>query len=40
VHKVGSFKDLIVWQKGMDLVVLCYKVTVELPKHELYALGD
>jgi len=24
---VKSYRDLIVWQKAMDLVVVCYKVT-------------
>jgi len=29
---------LIVWQKGMDLVVLIYQATAAFPKHELYGL--
>lgn len=40
MSSVQSFKDLVVWQKSMQLVTLCYKITEQLPKHELYALGD
>ena len=38
--KVESHKDLLVWQKSMDLVVLVYKLVQELPKSEQYALSD
>ena len=31
-------KNLIAWQKSMDLVVLVYKLTESFPKHELYGL--
>ena len=33
-----SHKDLKVWQKGIDLVVLIYQITKSYPKEELYAL--
>lgn len=33
-----SYKDLIVWQKSMELVILVYKFTAEFPKEELYGL--
>lgn len=36
--KINSYKDLIVWQKGMDLAVMVYKVTANFPKNELYSL--
>ncbi len=36
--KVESFKDLIVWQKGIELVNEIYKVTKLFPKEELYGL--
>jgi len=36
--KVESFKDLIVWQKGIELVNEIYKVTKHFPKEELYGL--
>lgn len=36
--KVESFKDLIVWQKGIELVNEIYKVTKPFPKEEMYCL--
>ncbi len=33
-----SYKDLVVWQKAMDLVVEIYKLTDKFPKHEQYGL--
>jgi four helix bundle protein len=35
---VNGFRDLRVWQAGMDLVEHVYRVTREFPKHELYGL--
>ena len=34
------FKDLIVWQKAMSLVVDVYRVTDSFPKREIYSLTD
>jgi len=34
--KIGSYRDLRVWQKGMDLAEACYSVTQDFPKAELY----
>jgi four helix bundle protein len=36
--KVESYKDLLVWQKAMDLVVECYRLTQKFPTNELYGL--
>lgn len=36
--KLKSYKDLIVWQKAMDLCEMVYAVTKEFPKHELFGL--
>ena len=33
-----SYRDLIVWQKGMELVVAIYGLTEQYPKNELYGL--
>jgi four helix bundle protein len=33
-----DYKDLIVWQKAIDLVVEIYTVTKAFPKEELYGL--
>lgn len=37
-NKVTSYKDLIVWQKAIELVVLIYSITEEFPKEELYGI--
>jgi four helix bundle protein len=34
------FKDLIVWQKAMDLVTDVYRITDTFPKREVYSLTD
>jgi four helix bundle protein len=34
------FKDLIAWQKAMDLVVEVYRLTDTFPKREVYSLTD
>lgn len=36
--KIQSYKDLLIWQKGIQIVVLTYKVVNDFPKEELYAL--
>jgi len=33
-----SYRELTVWQKGMDLVVEIYRMTNSFPKDELYGL--
>ena len=35
-----SYRDLEVWQKSMDLVVECYKITKSFPKSEIYGLSS
>ena len=35
-----SYKDLEVWQRAMDLVVECYRVTQNFPKSEVYGLTN
>ena len=35
---VRSYKDLIVWQKGMELAESCYRITSQFPRHEIYGL--
>lgn len=34
----ASYRKLLVWNKGMDLVVLAYRVAVTLPIHERFVL--
>lgn len=35
---IGSYKDLVVWQKGIDLVEQIYRVTNKLPDCEEWGL--
>ena len=35
-----DYKELIVWQKSMDLVSEVYKLVKKLPKEETYVLSD
>lgn len=35
-----SYKDLIVWQKSMELIAEIYKLVKILPKSETYSLSD
>jgi len=37
---VRSYQDLEVWQKAMDLVVMCYQATKNFPKSEVYGLAS
>jgi len=36
--QIKTFKDLLVWQKSHNLVLIIYKITNDYPKHELFAL--
>lgn len=40
MSKILSYKDLIVWQKGMTLAEQVYLITAGYPKSELYSLTD
>jgi four helix bundle protein len=35
---VSSYRDLIVWQEGIQLAKSVYRVTEGFPKHEIYGL--
>jgi four helix bundle protein len=35
---VRNYRELIAWQKAMDLVVLVYKASARFPREEVYAL--
>ena len=35
---VKSYKELLIWQKGIKIVFLVYKLTKDFPKEEIYAL--
>jgi four helix bundle protein len=36
---VKSYRDLLVWQRAVDLVARCYELTKQLPKSETYGLA-
>lgn len=35
---IKSYKDLLIWQKGFDIVISTYKLSKSFPQEELYAL--
>lgn len=37
---VASYRQLLVWQKAMDLAVACYHATEQFPKAQTYRLCD
>ena len=37
--EIESYRDLLVWQKSMDLAVRCYRAAQALPKSEQSVLG-
>jgi four helix bundle protein len=37
-QKVNSFKDLVAWQKAMDLVTEIYRISRKFPQDELFGL--
>jgi four helix bundle protein len=39
VMKVKNYRELIAWQRAMDLVEEVYRVTTEFPREEVYALS-
>ena len=38
--KSSEFRDLVVWQKAMDLTVMVYNLVKHLPREESFALTD
>jgi len=38
--QIKSFRDLRVWQGGMEIVQAIYAITQGFPKHELYGLAS
>lgn len=38
MSKIESHRDLIVWQKAMDLAVLAYELTRDFPRSEQYGI--
>jgi four helix bundle protein len=38
--QIQSYKDLLVWQKGMKIVKITYRATKKLPKEEVFGLSN
>jgi four helix bundle protein len=36
--EIQSYRDLRVWQKGMEVAESCYLITREFPKEEIYGM--
>ncbi|MBU2525436.1 MAG: four helix bundle protein [Bacteroidetes bacterium] len=39
MSEINSFKDLLVWQKGIELVKAVYEVIDKMPQEELFGLS-
>lgn len=37
---IKSYRDLLIWQKGIDLVTEIYALTRKFPQYEVYALAN
>ncbi|MEO8516527.1 MAG: four helix bundle protein, partial [Flavobacterium sp.] len=40
MSEIKSYKDLLIWQKGIEIVCMTYKLVSSFPKDELYALSS
>ena len=40
MSEIKSYKDLLIWQKGIEIVCMTYKLVSVFPKDELYALSS
>ncbi len=38
MSEINDFKDLRIWQKGMEIAKQCYFLTKQFPKDELYGM--
>ena len=38
MSNINSYKDLKIWQKGIELLEIIYKITVSFPQNEQYGL--
>jgi four helix bundle protein len=36
--KIASYRDLVVWARAMDNVVVCYQLSKRIPQSEIYGL--
>jgi four helix bundle protein len=40
VSEINSYRDLLVWQRAMDIAAACYEVTRDFPKSETYGMAS
>lgn len=40
MEKINSYKELIVWQRSIELVIAVYDLTENFPKEELYGISS
>ncbi|MGK7874325.1 MAG: four helix bundle protein [Xenococcaceae cyanobacterium] len=40
MSEIQSYRDLKIWQKGMDIADNCYYLTKRFPKEELYGMSQ
>jgi four helix bundle protein len=40
MNKIGHFRDLHVWQRGMDVVEAVYRASARFPKAEVFGLAS
>ncbi len=40
MSSIKSYKDLLIWQKGIEIVALVYQLISDFPKDEIYALSN
>ena len=38
MKEIKSYKDLLIWQKGIKIVILVYQLVKSFPKEEIYAI--
>ena len=39
-REIKSYRDLLVWQKAMDLVEISYSIAADFPRDEIYGLSS
>jgi four helix bundle protein len=37
-HKIRSYRDLRIWQEGMNIAEACYQITQTFPREEIYGM--
>lgn len=40
MSEIKSFKDLLIWQKGIEITILVYKIIADFHENEIYALSS